>query len=575
MLRLLASAAATLLIAAPAAAADPPSPPRPFGFLRVAPADGGNGIPRIVDAAGRSVLLKGVNVDGIVDYYRKDLKPPYPSDPAAYAGGACPPDDPSVEGVVLCQFDFDQMKPLGYDAIRLNVSWSLLEPAPGKVDATYLDRIAQVVSWAKARGLYVVIDMHQDAWSKYLYSTDADNCVPPNKKAPGYDGAPLWASAHVAPVCALNGVRELDPAVAEDFQRLWSNVPGPDGAGLQDHYAAVMTALAKRFRDEPAVAGYEIINEPSPGYVAAPGTSDATEIFPFYGKVVNAVTAAVPGFRQLFFVEPNTERNVTDQSPIVTPWSAYSPYPNVVYAPHVYTGVFTADQVATSTRFFPSDGGYRSAIDDASRLGLPLWIGEFGNNPSDDDTILRSHYDLQDKYLLGGTLWLWKENANDTNAAFFWGVYGPPFGAGTPQPKRIKYTSRAYPLATAGRLDSATYNPDSQAYDIKADSRRVTCGDRARATLVYLPAGAAAPAVEGAHAELFDRGGGSREAYVYPNGGPYRVRSAQPGDPPPAGCPNGRPRPHAHRHRARRHGHSHRHRGRPHTREDRRAQAQA
>ena len=43
-----------------------------------------------------------------VDYSRADLKPPYPTDPAAYANGACPPDDPSVEGVMICDTDFPQ-----------------------------------------------------------------------------------------------------------------------------------------------------------------------------------------------------------------------------------------------------------------------------------------------------------------------------------------------------------------------------------------------------------------------------------------------------------------------------------
>ena len=94
----------------------------------------------------------------------------------------------------------------------------------------------------------------------------------------------------------------------------------------------------------PTVAGYEIINEPSPGFNAIPGEVDATELFPFYAKVIDHVVSSVPGFRQLFFIEPNVERDVTDHSAIVTPWSAYSSYPNVVYAPHVYTGTFTLDQ---------------------------------------------------------------------------------------------------------------------------------------------------------------------------------------------------------------------------------------
>jgi hypothetical protein len=287
------------------------------------------------------------------------------------------------------------------------------------------------------------------------------------------------------------------------------------------------------------VAGYEIINEPSPGFVPAPAAPDASEFFPFYGKVVSTVTKAVPGFRQLFFVEPNTERNVTDAPEALNPWSAYSDYPNVVYAPHVYTGVFTADQAVASTRFFPSEGGYRSAALDAKVLGLPLWVGEFGNSPQDDDTLLATSYRLQDEFGIGGAIWLWKENANDVNGAVNWSVYGPPFGRGTPNAKRVALASRAYPLLLAGELTSMSFDPPSGGFDIRAASKPVACGDRAHATLVFVPR-ATPVAVENARAESF-----GRELYVYPDGGPYRVRSASARSTPapcanPLGLPGGR-----------------------------------
>jgi endoglycosylceramidase len=500
-------------------------------FLHVGPVGGPAALPQIVDSGGRAVLLKGVNADGLVDYYRPDLKPPYPTNPGSYSGGACPPDDPTVEGVDICQYDFSQLGALGYDVIRLNISWSLLEPTPGTIDQTYLDRIEQVVAWARGQGIYVVIDMHQDAWSKYIYTAPGEACVAPFQAIRGFDGAPRWASQHVAPACALNGVRELDPAVQEDFQKLYDDVPAPDGVGLQEHYAAALLALAQRFHEEPTVAGYEIINEPSPGYNAVPGAVDATELFPFYGKVVNNVVSHVPGFRQLFFIEPNVERDVTDQSAIVTPWSAYSPYPDVVYAPHVYTGVFTLDQQVASTRFFPSDGGYKSAISDAKALGLPLWIGEFGNNPADDNTILRTHYELQDLYDLGDALWLWKENANDVNRAVFWGVYGPPFPPGTPQPLRIRYTSRAFPLYTAGHLRNFVYDPSAASFDLEADSPPVPFGARNLATVIFVPsATSASVSATGARLQTVSRGDGTRIVYAWPTGGPYRVFTCHEGD---------------------------------------------
>lgn len=459
------------------------------------------------------MLLRGVNVDGLVDYFRPDLKVSYPIAPARYAGGACPRDDPSVEGVVTCERDFIQMRALGYDAIRLNLSWSLLEPAPGRIDRRYLDRIAQVVGWARRAGIYVILDMHQDAWSKFLYSTPADHCAAPYQPIRGYDGAPQWASVHTKPVCALGGIRELDPAVEEDFAKLFLNRPAPDGVGLREHFTDVVVALAKRFRNDPTVVGYDLLNEPT--FYAVKGT-DASVLLPFYAKVIAGVVHRVPGFRQLFFIEPAATRDVTDRSDITVRWLRYSSYRNVVYEPHVYTRTFTP-------RTFPMDGGYRSAISDARHLGLPLWVGEFGCNPADTATVLRAHYAQQDAFGLGGAMWLWKENANDTNPSTFWGVYGPPFGPGVPQRLRIRLTARAYPLYVAGNLRRLSYNPEIGRLILTASSSRVALGDDAHATVVYLPASAHGRIqVSGARWAILDQSG-ARFIYVFPRGGPYSL----------------------------------------------------
>jgi hypothetical protein len=254
--------------------------------------------------------------------------------------------------------------------------------------------------------------------------------------------------------------------------------------------------------------------------------AEATELFPFFAKVVNAAVRAVPSFRQLFFLEPSVVRDLTDGPNSLVPWSLFSAYPNVVYAPHAYSGVLTLDEAATGRRFFPPDGGYRTAIAEAKMLGTPLWVGEFGNNPSDDPTLLRTNYALQDRYGLGSALWLWKENANDLSPSFFWGVYGPPFGAGTPQPRRQKFVDRAFPLSIAGELQSLRYEPDASSFELRATSPRIGSGDRGAATVVFLPQNVnGAVTAENADIELFDRSG-AREAYVYPRGGEYRVLAA-------------------------------------------------
>src|ERR1700747_2356058 len=96
--------------------------------------------PRIVDDRGRTVLLRGVNVNQLGDYYQ---------------------DDPYIPStVLLSQGDFQRIAGLGMDVVRLIVHWSKLEPTRGFIDPAYLAEIHQAVEWAAANDVYVVLDMH-------------------------------------------------------------------------------------------------------------------------------------------------------------------------------------------------------------------------------------------------------------------------------------------------------------------------------------------------------------------------------------------------------------------------------
>jgi endoglycosylceramidase len=536
MVRALAFAACAGLFAAQGAVASaavsgqsPLTVAPQLSFLHVGGAAGPAGLPQIRDRAGREVLLRGVNVSGLRDDFVADgsLRPPYPETVAAYQNGQCPAWDLGVYMAPVCQVDAGQLAGFGYDLVRLTVSWSLLEPQPGEIDQGYIARIGQVVGWLRARGIYTVIDMHQDAWSKYLYTPAGASCPPPTQPIGGFheaDGAPAWASAHVLPVCAVNGIRDLDAAVQEDFQRLYSDLPGPDGVGLQEHYAAVVAALAARFANNPAVAGYELMNEPEPGYVT-PGAMDPSELFPFYAKVIRTVTARVPAFGQLFFIEPDVTRDILDRSVTLGPWSLYSRYRNVVYAPHIYTNTFTLNAelgLSELNALYPANGGYDTAVHDARSLGLPLWVGEFGNGVGQDDTLLRSQYSNQDRLAVGGALWYWKGFASLDG---HWSVlYDDNTHIDAAYPSRVKFSDRVYPIYTAGTIESLSYDPDTGGFGLLARSPMVRTGDRGRATVIYIPAAVQGSVnVTGASLVLVPASGGAREALVYPRGGAYEV----------------------------------------------------
>lgn len=179
-----------------------------------------------LDGSGKPLLLHGINVAN-------------KSRDQGYVGNLTPS-------------DFAAIRSWGMNCIRLTIFWDGLEPEPGRIDEAYLDRIARLVGWAKAAGLYVLLDMHQD-----LYSVKFS------------DGAPPWATldegkAHTASA-VWSDAYYSSPAVQTALDHFWANSPAPDGVGLQDHYARIWQRVAQRFSAEPAVIGYDLMNEPFPG----------------------------------------------------------------------------------------------------------------------------------------------------------------------------------------------------------------------------------------------------------------------------------------------------------------------
>jgi endoglycosylceramidase len=181
---------------------------------------------RFLDGAGRPVLLHGINI------INKSQAEGYTA---------------RIE-----QADFAAIHNWGMNCVRLGILWDGLEPQPGKIDEAYLDRIAHIVGWAKTEGLYVLLDMHQDLFSVKFS-----------------DGAPAWATLDddkpYTPTAVWSDAYYASEAVQRTLDHFWTNRPGPDGVGLQDHYARVWRRVAERFKDEPAVLGYDLMNEPFPG----------------------------------------------------------------------------------------------------------------------------------------------------------------------------------------------------------------------------------------------------------------------------------------------------------------------
>ncbi|HEV2414910.1 MAG TPA: cellulase family glycosylhydrolase [Candidatus Dormibacteraeota bacterium] len=497
-------------------------------WLRVThPADG---LPFISDGRGNLVILHGAIPASLLEF-GPGTAPVYPIDPAEYANGQCPPTSTVGRYPPLCELDVDEMSRFGFNSIRLPISWSVLEPQRGRFSETYLDRVAQIVDWARKRQMYVIIDMHQNAYSHYVGPG-------PNVDLSYDSGAPAWATfTDGFPSQVYAHQREVNPAVLEATTNFWF-----DRHGIQDEYLAALASIAKRFRDDPAVAGFSIYNEPLPGWNLSPGFEDLL-LFPFYRRAIDAITGVHDGLpcwsgvfmpaacgyrdldvddtRHLIFLEAGLLRQVTD-FPTHLSWPVSS-YPNVVLSIHAYTHVFTLDSLVPqlfSRSTYPS-GGYDQSYSlgerEARAMDAALFVAEFGNAAEDDNTLLSSQVAEQERHRLGFAFWPWKELGTS------WGLVGPPTATqplGCARASRERYLARVYPRSTADRNFTFRYDSFGGSFELHASGRP---GDSA--TVVYVP-----PEVNGsvnvsgaAIGSVTDQLDGSRLVEAVPTGGPFAV----------------------------------------------------
>lgn len=332
----------------------------------------------LVDAQGRVTVLRGVNarVDGIFDVTFDDGRTALEPIPA------------------FDESDASALRDFGFDALRLPINWSGIEPTEsGGFDEAYLDRVAHIADICEAAGIFVLLDFHQDAYSKEI----------------GEDGAPLWAilppptQLLEGPLTDL-GARRLSQQVSAAFTTFFGD--SSDGGRLRDRFSAMAAHVAERFAAHPAVIGFEIFNEPETDDAGITRLNDAAyAIF----------RSAAP--RKVYLFEPPVIRNLTDSSSL-----ADAPLgPMTAYAPHVYTLAFIATdaqkQAMTKDLLRTSNENARS---EADSWAAPLVITEWGYDPngirSNDYFIWQS--ELQEEYQASSFFWLWKEQSQGN-----WGCY--------------------------------------------------------------------------------------------------------------------------------------------------------
>ncbi|MCX6131687.1 MAG: cellulase family glycosylhydrolase, partial [Proteobacteria bacterium] len=179
------------------------------------------------DANGNHSILRGINVTGAAKI------PPF--------RGISGPE-------VLAP-----LRAWGFNSIRLLFNWEAFEPSPGSYDLNYLKYYRDMIDWAGQSDLYVIADIHQDAYSR----ASIDGCG---------EGFPIWtlppetkaAEPDNGSKCVNWAIRAaLDWSMHRDWHHFYQN-----SYGARDHYLDMLERLAEAIASAPNLVGFDLLNEP-------------------------------------------------------------------------------------------------------------------------------------------------------------------------------------------------------------------------------------------------------------------------------------------------------------------------
>jgi endoglycosylceramidase len=320
----------------------------------------------------------------------------------------------------LSETEAARIEQLGWNVLRIPVSWSGLEPHPLEYSTAFLAKLDLVIAMARAHGFYVFVDMHQDGYSKEI----------------GEDGQPLWA-IEPPPTVLLQGPysdarRTMGPALEAGYS-FFANDPAADGRPLQNAYVEAVQQIVRHVVGQPQVLGYEAFNEPV--------VLSNVELNAFHATFADAVHAVDADAPVLF--EPVATRNQFDASVIPSaPWS-HGPG---CYAVHIYTCWFSSCTPSNWTTEDPAALAPSMQHADLERAGwkTPLFVTEFGTDQTlpQGPAWMSAELDLQDQYLASSTAW-------EFSGLGSWGFHDD---SGNERPATTYVMSRMFPRAVAGTL---------------------------------------------------------------------------------------------------------------------------
>lgn len=295
----------------------------------------------LVDGDGKTLMLRGTNLGNWLEpegyMFHFDGGPQSPREIEDLTKELIGPEKAAEfwhqwRETYISAGDLDRIKAMGFNSVRVPMHWKLFDSdqAEGFRD---LDRLVQ---WAKKDGIYLVLDLH---------------CAPGGQTGTNIDDSDGYPWLYSS------------PAAQKQTLEVWKRI-------------------AARYKNEPIVLGYDLLNEPIPHFPQLQRYNDKLE--PLYKKLVAAVRE-VDKNHVVILGGAQWDTNFKVFGP---PFDK-----NVMYTFHKY---WSATDVSVIQEY----------LDFRDKYKVPIWLGESGENK--DEWVAAFTKTLEDNHV-GWCFWPYKK----------------------------------------------------------------------------------------------------------------------------------------------------------------------
>ena len=283
---------------------------------------------------------------------------------------------------------FDALKEAGFGTVRIPVSWHNHVDADYNISTPWLDRVQKVVDVALERGFYVIINIHHDNSTDFMY---------PSSK---------YQAQSIKYVSAI-WTQVAERFVDYDEHLLFESLNEPRLVGHRNEW----WIDANNADCKDAIACINELNQTFVNIVRASGSANATRYL-----IVPGYDASPDGVTNAGFVVP-TDPNAENDTRIILGVHAYTPYNFALEYPGTTKwSVKNATNRAEVTGFM--DKLYNMYVS----KGQPVLLSEFGARDKSGNIVARTEftaYYVASARERGMTCIWWDNNATTGDGELF------------------------------------------------------------------------------------------------------------------------------------------------------------